>query len=85
MKYFKTHRSFRKEFRRQLRLAIIAAIGFSVAFAWRNAIFKIFLEFTSRFLDIPQNHYLTETYTAISITIAGVILISITSKLLREK
>jgi hypothetical protein len=84
MNIFKTRRSFRKELRRQIRLAIIAAVGFTVAFAWRNAIFDFFHNFVSRLLDVAPDHYLTETYTAIAITIAGVLFILITSKLLKE-
>lgn len=84
MKIFETKRSFRLEFKRQIRLAIVAAIGFSVAFAWRNAIFDSFQSFVARFLDLQVGHYMTEVYTAIAITLAGVILIFITSKLLKE-
>ena len=84
MKIFKTSKSFRKEFRRQIRLAITAAIGFSVAFAWRETIFDGFQNFVSRFLDAPQGHYLTEFYTALTITLIGVILIFVASHLLRD-
>ena len=84
MNILKTKRSFRKEFKHQLRLAIVAAIGFSIAWAWRNAIFDLFQSFVSRFLDIQPGHYLTELYTSIAITLAGVLLILLTSKLLKE-
>jgi len=84
MKILKTRRSFKKEFRRQLRLAITAAIGFSIAFAWRNAIFSFFQNIVTRLLDVPPEHYLSDTYTSITITIAGVLLIFLTSKILRE-
>ncbi len=84
MKLLKTKRSFRKEFTRQIRLAVIAAIGFTVAFAWREAIFDLFQNFVSRFLDLTIEHYSTKIYTAIAITIAGVLLIFLTSKLLKE-
>jgi hypothetical protein len=84
MKIFQTKRSFKKEFKRQIRLAIIAAIGFTVAFAWRESIFNMFQSFVSRFLDINPEHYLSQIYTSITITLAGVILIFITSKLLKE-
>ena len=84
MGFFRAKRSFRKEFNRQIRLAIVAAIGFSVAFAWRNAVFDLFESYVARFLDIQIGHYLTEIYTAIAITVAGVLLILITSKLLKE-
>lgn len=84
MDIFKTSRSFHKEFKRQIRLAIVAAIAFSIAFAWRNAVFDLFQSFVSRFLDLETGHYTTEIYTAIAITLAGVILILISSKLLKE-
>jgi len=85
MKHFtKTSRSFKKEFKKQLRFAIMAAVGFSIAFAWRESIFDTFLNFVSRFLDVPPEQYLTEVYTALAITIAGVILIFITSKLIKD-
>jgi hypothetical protein len=84
MKIFQTKRSFKKEFKRQIRLAVIAAIGFTVAFAWREAIFDLFQSFVSRFLDVSTEHYLTKIYTSIAITIAGVLLIFITSKILKE-
>ena len=85
MKHFtKTSRSFKKEFKKQLRFAITAAIGFSIAFAWRESIFNTFLDFVSRFLDLNPTHYLTEVYAALTVTIAGVIIIFITSKILRD-
>jgi len=84
MKHLKTSRSFKKEFKKQLRFAITAAIGFSIAFAWRESTFDTFLDFVSRFLDLNPTHYLTEVYTALTITIFGVLIIFITSKLLRD-
>lgn len=84
MRIFKTKRSFRKEFKRQIKLAIIAAIGFTIAFAWREAIFSLFQNFVSRFLDVTPDHYLSNMYTSIAITFAGVLIIFITSKLLKE-
>lgn len=84
MKILQTRRSFRTEFRRQIRLALTAAIGFTIAFAWRNAIFDAFHSFVARFLDISPEHYLSETYTALAITLFGVFLIFLTSKMLRE-
>lgn len=77
-------KSFKKEFKRQIRLAIVAAIGFIIAFAWREVIFDVFQEFIVKFLDIAPDHYLTETYTAILITLVGVIAIYSSSKLLRD-
>jgi hypothetical protein len=81
----KTKRSFRQEFKKQIRFAITAAIGFTIAFAWREAVFDMFLSFTSRVLDLSIEHYSTKIYAAISITLFGVLLIFLTSKILKEK
>lgn len=81
----KTKRSFRQEFRKQIRLAVTAAIGFTIAFSWREAVFDLFLNFTSRVLDLSIDHYSTKIYAAILITILGVVLIFFTSKILKEK
>lgn len=88
MRFLKIHdtkRSFRKEFRRQIRLAVTAAIGFTIAFAWKDAVFNAILNFTSRLLDVAPEHYATRIYTAVLITLLGVLLIFLTSKMLREK
>ena len=84
MKHLHTSRSFKKEFKKQVRLAIAAAVGFSIAFAWRQSIFDTFLSFVARFLNVPKGHYLSEVYTALAITLAGVILLSLTSKILKD-
>ncbi len=84
MKIFRVNHSFNKEFKRQIRLAVTAAIGFTIAFAWRNAIFDSFQNYVSRFLDVQREHYLSEIYTALTITLFGVILIFITSKILKD-
>jgi hypothetical protein len=84
MKMFNTRRSFRHEFKRQLRLAIVAAIGFTVAFAWRNAVYDTFQNWIARLLDLAPQHYTTETYTALGITLIGVLAIYISSRILRE-
>jgi hypothetical protein len=84
MKILQTKKSFRREFKRQLRLAIVAAIGFTVAFAWRNAVYDTFQNWIARILDVTPQHYTTETYTALGITLFGVLAIFITSRILRE-
>jgi hypothetical protein len=84
MKFLKTRRSFKKEFRRQLRLALIAAIGFTVAFAWRNAIYNSAQTFITIFTEQTQV-VLNELLTALIITFLAVVAIFITSRILREK
>ncbi len=80
----KTNKSFKKEFKKQLRFAITAAIGFSIAYAWRNAIYDSMQNYVARILDVVPNHYLTEVYTALTLTALGVLLIFITSQILSE-
>lgn len=84
IRIFNVKRSFRKEVARQVRLAIIAAIGFTIAFAWRDAIYNSSKELVKKFTE-AANVALTEIYTAIFITIAGVLLIFLSSRFLREK
>lgn len=84
MQILKTKRSFRKEFKRQIRLAIVAAIGFTIAYSWKEAIFSSFQTYVSRFLQVSPEHHLTQNYTAIAITLFGVIAILITSALLKD-
>lgn len=85
MQILKTKKNFRQEFRRQIRLAITAAIGFTIAYAWRESIFNAFNNFVSRFFDLTKDHYSTQIYTAITITVFGVALIFITSKILKDE
>lgn len=77
-------RSFRKEVKRQTRLAIAAGIGFVIAFAWKEAIFEGVLNYVTRIMDVAPDHYLTETYTAIAITLIGVVALLCTSNLLKD-
>jgi len=85
MKFKKPKKSFRNEFRRQIRLAMTAAIGFTIAFAWREAVFQSFQNVVSRALDLAPEHFTTQIYTATTITVAGVLLILLTSRILKDK
>ena len=80
----KVRRSFRLEVKRQLRLAIASAIGFTIAFGWKEAIFEGMINYVSRIMDVNPDHYLTNTYTAIAMTFLGVLCIFISARLLRE-
>ncbi|MEK6856274.1 MAG: DUF5654 family protein [Nanoarchaeota archaeon] len=84
MRILQTKRAFHKEFKRQIRMAIVAAIGFTIAFAWKEAVYDTFNTYVARFLEVSLDHYLTQNYTAIAITLMGVLVIFITSKLIRE-
>lgn len=85
MKKIKIQKSFKREFKKQVRMSITAAIGFLIAFAWRESIFLMATNFTSKILDISQEHYQAQIYSAILMTIIGIIIILITSKIFKEK
>jgi multisubunit Na+/H+ antiporter MnhB subunit len=84
MIFGKRKKSFRAEFRRQLRLAISAAIGFSVAFAWRNVVWGWGQGFVNLVYN-STNVVLDEVLTGVAITFFAVILLFVSSKILREK
>ena len=72
---------FKIEVKKQSRLAISAAVGFVIAFAWRDFILefvdKIILDFN--FLNVLTSRFVS----AISVTFIGVLIIIISSKLLK--
>lgn len=83
-KIFHVKRTFKKEFKRQLRFAIIAAIGFIIAFSWRDAIYNSANSIVEKFTDVA-GVVLSEIYTAVFITLVGVAVLLISSKFLKEK
>ena len=74
--------SIRSEFKHQLKLGIIAAIGFTIAFAWRDAVFNSVQNIVERFTE-TTSLVLSNILTAVFITFIGVIVIYITSKILK--
>ena len=83
MRLVKTKKSFRKEFKRQLRYAIAAAVGFMIVFVWKETIINATKDLVEKFVSITQVAT-TETSTALLITIIGVFIILITSRLLKD-
>ena len=81
---FKRKRSFRLEVRRQMRLAIASAIGFTIAYGWKEAIFDGMERQVARLLEVAPDHFLTHTYTATILTLIGVLLIFVTARVLRD-
>jgi uncharacterized membrane protein len=73
-------KGFVKEFKRQIRFAIAAAIGFVIAFAWRDYILKSVGNFLSSFF--PLTPLYSSFLIALIITLFGVLIIIVTSKLL---
>jgi len=71
---------FRIEFRKQTRLAIAAAIGFLIAYAWKDYILTLSKDLFTR-LSITMPH-MSNFLAALVLTLIGVILIMISSKFL---
>jgi hypothetical protein len=84
MRILKTKRSFKKEFKRQIKYAITAAVGFTIAFAWRDAILQMLRDIVEKFTESAKSA-LISTYSALLITLLGVVVIIFSSKLLRDK
>lgn len=74
--------NFKREFRKQLRLALAAAAGFIIGIAWKEFIFEIAGDFLSKFLELsPKTSALA---IAIFLTIVGALVIFISSRILKE-
>ena len=74
--------NFKREFRKQLRLALAAAAGFIIALAWKDFVFKATGDFLSKFLEL--NPITSALAISIVITLVGVLIIWTSSKLLKE-
>lgn len=82
LKKLNRKRRFAKHFRENLRIGLIAAIGFVIAFAWREAILSLIDSFVYKYIN-PVQGVISETISALVITLIGVILIWIITKWLR--
>lgn len=71
---------FVKEFKRQVRLAVAAAIGFVIAFAWKDTIVKIVGEYYSNLGKVMPIG--SSILTSLTISLIGVLLILLSSRLL---
>lgn len=74
--------NFKREFRKQLRLALAAAAGFIIAFAWKDFIFRITGDFLSKFLKLSA--ITSALAISIFLTFIGVLIILISSRILKE-
>ena len=82
MKILKTSRSMKKEFKRQLKLAIVAAIGFTIAYAWKETILNVMQNAS---FNIATTFSLGSSpfFMPLLTTLLGVGIIFITSKLFK--
>jgi Na+/H+ antiporter NhaC len=76
-------KSFKKELKRQIKYAIAAAVGFLIAFAWRDSIYSSINDMIDKFNETAR-HALSGIYTAVIITIIGVGIIIASSRLLKD-
>ncbi len=83
MRITKTKRSFKKELKRQVKYAIAAAVGFVIAFSWKEAIWNSAASIIERFVDETKTT-INNLSTAIFISIIGVLIILISVRLLRD-
>ena len=80
--FFKREISARMEFRRQLKLLIIIALGFTIAFSWRQTIFDSVQFLVLLFTNI-ENLATASIVTSLIITLISLIFVYITSQLLQ--
>lgn len=75
-------KDFKSEFKKQLKLAIAAAVGFIIAFAWRDFILELTQDSLNKFIELnPLASHLT---ISIFLTFIGVLIVIISSKLLKN-
>jgi len=83
LRLIRAGKRFKKEFRTELRLLIIITLGFTIAFSWRQTIFDISQNFIHLIIK-GESSQLSTIFTSIFITIISLLLISITSKILKK-
>jgi purine-cytosine permease-like protein len=81
MKGLNKRRSFKKEFKIQVRLALAAAVGFIIAFAWKDYILFQSNDLIQKLAIVAP--YFSRFLGALFITLVGVLIIFISSKILR--
>lgn len=81
--FFVGGRHFKEEFRRQMRLIIIVTLAFTIAFAWRQTVFDAVQTAVQKPLN--TNSIPSSILTSTAITIISLILIYITSQILKTK
>jgi len=83
MRLIKTKKNFRKELKRQLRYAIAAACGFLIIFSWKDAIWTFTRDIIEK-IEKTTAVASTNILAALIISLIGVAIIIISSKLLKD-
>jgi len=81
IKILNKKRSFKKEFRIQIRLALAAAVGFTIAFAWKDYLLFQANDLIQKTAVIAP--YFSRFLGALLVTFVGVLIIIISSKILK--
>ena len=76
--------SFKREFRQQIRMLIMLALAFTIAFAWRETTFNLSKSFVL-FITQVKSSSLATILTSVFITLICVILILITTSALKDE
>ena len=86
LKHYKPKRGrkkkFSKQFKEHLRIGLSAAVGFTIAFAWREPLIKLVNTFMFKYIDSSAEFH-ASILSALLITFLGVILIYYMSRILR--
>jgi hypothetical protein len=72
---------FRKELKKQSRLAVAAAIGFLIAFSWRDTILAVTEKYV-QVLTTMTGLLHVKLVSSLVVTIIGVLVILLTSRIL---
>ncbi|MFH1801750.1 MAG: DUF5654 family protein [archaeon] len=75
-------KKFSSHFKENLRFGIIAAVGFMIAFAWREPVLIILKNFVLKYFN-PIEGMMTGILTAFAATLFGTLLILIVTRLLK--
>ncbi len=76
-------RKFKKEHRKEIRLLVVLTLSFTIAFTWRQTLFDLsqtFVQFITNIEGSVTSTILTSTF----ITIISILLIRVTSHILKE-
>ncbi len=65
-------RIFKKKFKQQIKYGLTAAIGFIIAYAWREPLIRLFRDISEKLINSTIS-YEVDIVTAVIITILGVL------------
>ena len=82
IKFFRD-KFFQRELKREVRMFIVVAIGFTIAFTWRQTIFDTALNIVQRIFSLG-GEVTSSMMASILITLIGLVLIPLTAKFLKD-